>query len=78
MIAEDGIAPDAVLQPKGAVEQRIILLRGAEFEPNAPQAVQRLEGGRGHMTDVIPDQAASHRRYVSNQGCAENGRKTRD
>jgi hypothetical protein len=37
MVSEGRIAPQAVLKPKGAVQYRIILLRGAQMEPDAPE-----------------------------------------
>jgi hypothetical protein len=58
VIAEHGIAPYAMFQPEGAVEERIILLRGAEIEPDAPETVQGTKIGAGHVHVVVPGQAA--------------------
>ena len=38
------------------MERRIVLLGGAQFKPDAPQTVEALQAGRGHMAGVVPDQ----------------------
>ena len=58
------------------MEQRIILLGGAQFEPDAPETVERLQAARGHMAVVVPDQPAAERRDVSEQGGAEEEPQT--
>ncbi len=58
MITDDSVAPDAVLQPEGAVEQRIVLLGCAEVKPDAPEPFQRLHGGPREMSVVIPERTA--------------------
>jgi hypothetical protein len=35
VIAENGVTPEAMLHPEGRVKERIILLRGARFQPDA-------------------------------------------
>ena len=69
MIAHDCISPEPVLEPKGAVEQRVVLLRGAEFGPDADQALGGAQLGLGHVGVVVPKHPAVQRRPV---GCDED------
>ena len=57
MVAERGVAPEAVLEPERGMQERVILLRGSGRGPNQPQSVQRAERGRGHVRVVVPDEA---------------------
>src|ERR1700722_18160307 len=67
VITEHGVAPQPMLKPEGAMQQRIILLRGPHLEPDAPKPMQRLEGGTRNMTVVIPQKPAIQRRPVGDQ-----------
>ena len=71
VIAEHRIAPQSMLQPEGAVQQRVILLRGAEVEPDAPQTVQRLQVGPRDVHVVVPEQRAVQRGQVGDQGAGD-------
>jgi hypothetical protein len=58
VVSDDRIAPQFVLQPEGAVEHGIILLGGPELEPDPPQPMPRLEGRRGDVGGIVPEQSA--------------------
>jgi len=58
MVAQDGIAPKTMLDPKGAMQEGVVLLSGAEREPDAPESVEGLEGGSGNVGAIVPDAAA--------------------
>jgi len=74
MVAKHSVAPQAMFDPESAVEQRIVLLRGAQVEPDAPQPVQGLHGRRRDVGGVIPNQAAMERGPVC-QGNREENRR---
>ena len=47
VIAEHGITPEPVLEPEYAVQQGVILPRGAQVKPDLAQSVPRAELGSG-------------------------------
>ena len=71
VVSDDRIAPQFVLQPEGAVEHGIILLGGPELEPDPPQPMPRLEGRRGDVGGIVPEQSACEGRKVGQQGGGE-------
>ena len=48
-----------MLDPKGAVQERIVLLGGTDLGPDAAQARERAQGRSGHIVAVIPDEGFS-------------------
>ena len=71
VVAEHGVAPEARLDPERAVQERIVLLRGAEFGPDAAQSVERAERGLRDVRVVVPDVVAEERGPVDGEGQAE-------
>ena len=71
VVAEHGVAPEARLDPERAVQERIVLLRGAELGPNAAQSIERAERGPGDMRVVVPDVLTEERGPVDEEGQAE-------
>lgn len=57
MIADDGVAPDLVLDPKRRVQKRIILLRRTDLGPNPPEPGPRLQGGARDVPGIIPQKS---------------------
>src|ERR1039457_2639274 len=80
MITQDGVAPEEMLDPECAVQQRVILLGSAKVAPDAPKAVETAKVGPGDVAGVVPQHAATERRQVNrdhrtnNEG--ERGDKT--
>src|SRR3954453_17876170 len=64
MIAEHSVAPQSMLQPERAVQERIVLLRRTQIEPDAPEATPRLQVRAGDVHVVVPDQAAAERGQI--------------
>jgi hypothetical protein len=58
VIADRGVSPQPVLQPKRAEEHRIILLGGAELGPDEPQSMHGSQRWLGHVGAVVPYKAA--------------------
>ena len=58
VVAKSRVTPEPVLDPKRAVEDRIVLLGRARLEPDPPQPVKRAQQGLGHMGVVVPEKAA--------------------
>ena len=71
VIAQHGIAPEPVFQPERAVQNRIILLGGAQIEPDSPDTMERLQFRRGDMTVVVPQESALEGRPISYQRCQD-------
>ena len=71
VVAKDRVTPKPVLKPEGAVEHRIVLLSGADLEPDLPQTVPRLECRSGDVGVVVPKQSASNARKIGEQNNAE-------
>jgi len=46
VIPDRGMTPQLVHQPERGMGQRIVLLRGTNVEPNAPQTRRRFQFGR--------------------------------
>ena len=67
MIAESGIAPKPGLNPKGAVQQGVILLRGPKVEPYTEEPVPGTQFGAGHVGAVIPDEPSLPGRLVDQE-----------
>jgi hypothetical protein len=44
--------------PECRVDDGVVLLRGADFKPDSPEARNGLEAGRGNVALVVPDEAA--------------------
>ena len=61
VVAQDGVAPEPVLDPKSGIEKRVVLLGRAEVRPDPPQTVQRLHGRRRDVSGVVPEQASVER-----------------
>src|ERR1017187_8430517 len=80
MITQDGVAPEEMLDPECAVQQRVILLGSAKVAPDAPKAVETAKVGPGDVAGVVPEHAPMERRQVdgdhrtNNEG--EHGGKT--
>ncbi len=74
MIADRRIAPKSVLNPKCAVQQRIILLSRTEFAPDAPETRPGAQRLPGHMSIVVPDQSTAERGKIGAERCAKNDR----
>jgi hypothetical protein len=68
MVPDYPIAPDAVLDPKGAVEQRVVLLGGSGVGPDAPEAVEVAEIGTGDVAGVVPEEGAVDGGQVGGEG----------
>jgi hypothetical protein len=51
------------------MQQRVILLRRAEIEPDPPKAVQGLEVGARYVRGVVPKQTAAEHPKVRRGGC---------
>ena len=49
VVAQDGIAPEAMLKPESAVKERVILLGRTQIEPDTPQAAEGAHGGGGDV-----------------------------
>ena len=64
MVAHSRVAPQPVLDPERAVEDRIILLRGTELEPDPTEAGGGLQLGLGHVGVVVPEEAAVDRGVI--------------
>jgi hypothetical protein len=58
VIARGGVAPDAVLQPEGRVQQGVILLGGSEVRPDPPEPAQRAQLRPGDVCVVVPQERA--------------------
>src|SRR4051794_12274246 len=65
MVTEGRVAPEPVLDPKRAVEDRVILLRRREVRPDAREAGARLQLGRGEVGLIVPEAAAVEGRPVA-------------
>ena len=74
VVAQRRVTPQAVLDPKRRVQERVVLLRGADLEPDASQSVQRLQIRSGDMPGVVPDESAPEGGKIGDQGRAENQR----
>ncbi len=62
-------APEMILEPKGAVNQGIVLGHRADFEPDAIQAMQVVQGGiSGDIIVIIPNETAAQCRQVGGEG----------
>jgi hypothetical protein len=55
MVAQGGIAPEAVLHPEDAVNQGIVLLGCARLDPGVGQTREGMEFRSGNMRFIIPD-----------------------
>ena len=75
VIEENGVAPDRMLHPERAVQQRIILLGRSGVGPNTPEAMQRPEIEAGHMAGIVPQHCPAQSRQVSHEGGANNERE---
>src|SRR5215469_4009711 len=67
-----------MLDPEHAVQKRIVLLGRAAVEPDAPEAVEGLQVGAGHVPGIVPQQSAFERRKISSEGRAGQQRSSRD
>ena len=77
VVTKDGVAPQAVFDPEGAVQQRVILLGGVEREPDAPESVEGLEGWGGDMRGIVPKEGAAESRPVGQENGGGDGEKRR-
>ena len=68
MVAQGGAAPEPVLDPEDAIDQRIVLLGGARLDPSADQAGEGMQFGSGKMSLVIPDGLSVPGGVVGQQG----------
>ena len=66
---------ELVLDPEGRVDQRIVLGRRAEIEPDAPQAIEVAQGFVVlDVIVVVPDEVSADGRPVSHErGCEQHG-----
>src|ERR1035438_487002 len=71
MVAHRRIAPQEVLKPESAVQNGVILLRRAQVEPDAPQAVKAAQAGRRYVVRVVPNEASMDRRPIGRQRRSE-------
>ena len=67
MIAESGITPKPVLNPKGTMQQGVILLRGPKVEPYTEEPIPGTQFGRGHVAAVIPNDPSMPGRLVDQE-----------
>jgi hypothetical protein len=74
MIAEGGIAPKPGLNPKDAVQQRVISLRSLKIEPYTEKPVPGTQFWSGYKAVVIPDEPSLPGRLVYQ----EHGRNQSD
>ena len=58
VVADGVVAPQARLDPERGVEERIVLLGGAELEPDALEAVESAERGARDVRVVVPEKSA--------------------
>src|SRR5580700_9243222 len=70
MIAENGVAPEPMLDPERGVEDGIILLHRPDFEPDPPQAMPGTQGAGGDVIAVIPKKTTVQAWPVGEQGDA--------
>jgi hypothetical protein len=63
VIREEGVAPQAIFDPEGRMQNEVVLLRGANLEPDPTEAVRRLQ--------IWPCQVA---RVVPHRGSVQGGR----
>ena len=61
MIAERGVAPQPVFDPKRRMQHRVELLGGAELKPDASQPGPRAQVRPGDVAGVIPKEPARQR-----------------
>src|ERR1035438_2708135 len=64
VVAKSRVTPEPVLDPKRAVEDRIVLLGRARLEPDPPQPVKRAQQGLGHRGAFAREKAAPYRREI--------------
>ena len=67
VVAERRVAPQLVLDPEGAVQQRVILLRGPEVEPDPVQSLPGTQFGAGYVRLVVPDESALPGRLINQE-----------
>ena len=67
VVAEGGVTPDRVLDPKGRMQQRIVLLRGSDLEPDAKEPRPGLQIGSRDMTFIVPEQLPGQSGVVGGQ-----------
>ncbi len=65
VVSQRMIAPELVLDPKGAVQQRIVLLRRPHVEPDSSQTRWRAQVRPGNVRIIVPDEAALQGREES-------------
>src|SRR5688572_23712102 len=56
-----------MLDPERGMQQRIVLLRGANLRPDAPESVRRSQLREGDVTEVVPQRPAVNCRPVGGQ-----------
>ena len=72
MVAERRITPEVPLDPKGRVQQGVVLLSCIELEPDSAKPLPRPQFGAGHVRVVVPQKLAAQRRPISHQrGCQQ-------
>src|SRR5438094_10579867 len=67
-----------MLDPKRAMQQRVILLGRAQVEPYPPQASRRLQLRPRNMGLIVPEHSSVQCRPVRNQGCGEEENRQAD
>ena len=75
VVAERVIAPEPVEDPERRVSDRVVLLCGADLEPDAPQAVQRSQIRSRDVRVVVPEQSAVPRWRVGDERRDEEHRE---
>ena len=64
MVGKCRITPDAMLNPEGRMRDGVVLLRCAEVEPDARQAMKGLQFRAGDVLVVVPQQPAAPHRLI--------------
>ena len=73
MISESRIAPQLVLNPTRRVQERVVLLCGARFEPNPIQPVNGLQFGSRDICIIVPKlRARSAQEQIDDQRSQQN------
>src|SRR5678815_343863 len=72
VVAQWVVAPHPMLEPKRAVQERIVLLGGAEIRPNPPETGERTECGACNMRVIVPDKTRAQRWEIGEKHRAEN------
>jgi hypothetical protein len=67
VIAGHGVAPEPVLDPEGRVQERVVLLGGAEVRPDPREPAQRTKIRPRQVRVVVPLELARGRGQVGEE-----------